>query len=48
MKQSIEQILYIDPQAKRPDGFCPCCGGALWLPSLRCIRCGKEDVHDPA
>ena len=34
-----ESTLYSDPQAARPAAFCPHCGGALYIPSLLCIRC---------
>ena len=48
MNVTIEQSLYTDPQAAVPAAYCPRCGGALWLPSLRCIRCEKEGIHDPS
>ena len=38
----IEPILYTDPQAIPPKEFCPLCGGALYAPSLTCIRCGRD------
>ena len=47
MKVTIEPVLYIDPQAAVPDGSCDRCGGALWLPSLRCLRCEMEGRYDP-
>jgi len=43
MIDCIESILYIDPQAVPPGGYCPVCGGALYLPSLYCIRCGRDE-----
>lgn len=42
MKQIVEPTLYVDPQAARPAGYCPRCGGALYLPSLCCIRCERD------
>jgi hypothetical protein len=48
MNQTIEVNLYRDPQAAQPAAFCPRCGGALWLPSLRCLRCEQEAPYDPA
>ena len=39
MNVTIEQILYTDPQAAVPAGFCPVCGGALYAPGLVCTRC---------
>lgn len=47
MLQTIGNVLYIDPQAEIPLGFCPECGGELFG-SSPCPRCGKEDSHDPA
>ena len=35
----IEQVLYIDRQQEAPGDFCRRCGGARYLPGLRCIRC---------
>lgn len=43
MRQIIESNLYTDPQAVRPAAYCPRCGGALYPPSLECIRCGREN-----
>jgi hypothetical protein len=37
-----EPTLYIDEQAIPPAAFCPVCHGALYRPSLRCLRCGDE------
>ena len=45
---SIEQALYFDPQAEIPAGFCVRCGGCLYRPTLRCIRCERRRSHDPA
>ena len=42
MQVNTEPTLYIDTQAQIPAAFCPRCKGALYLPSLRCIRCGEE------
>ncbi len=42
MKLFIEPMLYIDPQAAPPGGSCPVCGGALYLPSLTCLRCERR------
>ncbi len=42
MKDVLESILYIDPQAQVPAGYCADCGGALYSPSLVCLRCGRE------
>ena len=43
MHPVIEQVLYIDPQAVIPAGYCPNCGGALYMPSMRCLRCGRDE-----
>jgi hypothetical protein len=48
MYVSIEPVLFTDPQQAVPAGYCRKCGGALWLPSLRCLRCEKEGKHDSA
>jgi hypothetical protein len=37
-----ESVLYCDPQAARPAGFCPVCGGECYAPSLMCIRCERR------
>ncbi len=42
MAQTIEPVLYIDPQAQRPAGFCGVCGGELYSPGLICIRCQRD------
>ena len=38
----IEKILYIDRQAEVPAGYCPHCKGALYAPSLICLRCRRD------
>ena len=38
----IERALFPDPQADRPAAFCADCGGALYLPSLMCLRCERR------
>lgn len=43
MNVTIEQTLYPDPQAQRPGGRCPVCGGALYGPGFHCIRCGRDE-----
>ena len=40
---SIEQVLYFDPQAVDPAGFCSRCGGCLYRPTLHCIRCERRN-----
>ena len=45
MNPRIEATLYIDPQAAVPAGFCPRCGGAVYKPSLYCLRC-DQSCHD--
>ena len=42
MYHAIEQTLYIDEQAKKPAGFCQKCGGALYAPSMICLRCQRD------
>ena len=42
MRQIVETVLYIDPQAARPVGFCPVCGGAIYAPEGSCIRCQRD------
>ena len=44
MTQKIEPTLYVDAQATIPAGYCPACGGALYRPSLLCIRCQRTQV----
>ena len=39
--EGIQGNLYIDPQDQVPAGYCPHCGGALYAPSLICIRCER-------
>ena len=41
MNPIIEPTLYWDPQAERPAGYCPACGGALYKPGLWCVRCER-------
>lgn len=45
---SMEKVLYFDPQAQPHAGFCRRCGGSLYAPSLRCVRCERRGIHDPA
>ncbi len=40
--KEICSVLYIDPQAQKHAGFCRRCGGCLYLPGLRCIRCERD------
>ena len=42
MHREIEPTLYIDLQAQIPAGYCPVCGGALFRPSLECLRCRRD------
>lgn len=42
MTITIESTLYIDPQAEKPSGFCPTCGGELYQPSHCCLRCERR------
>ena len=42
MSQTIEQTLYIDPQAQTPAGYCEGCGGELYLPTMVCERCKRR------
>lgn len=42
MTITIEQALYIDPQAEVPAGCCQQCGGELYAPSLVCSRCERR------
>ena len=39
MNRDIEPNLYTDIQDRPPADFCPVCGGELYLPGLRCLRC---------
>lgn len=38
----IEPMLYIDPQAQVPEGYCETCGGACYGPSCTCLRCERD------
>lgn len=40
--KTISSILYTDPQAQRPAGKCPKCGGCVYLPGKNCIRCQRD------
>ena len=42
MNTTMESNLYIDPQAVKPSGFCPTCGGELYPPSHSCLRCERR------
>ena len=42
MHQGIEPTLHTDPQAAAVAGWCPCCKGALYAPSLICLRCRRD------
>lgn len=37
----IEPILYLDPQAQRPSGYCPICLGECYGPGP-CLRCERR------
>jgi len=37
----IEGVLYIDPQAQIPSGFCEVCGGECYGESGFCLRCER-------
>lgn len=37
----IQPVLYIDPQQETPGAYCEICGGGLYAPSFRCIRCER-------
>lgn len=43
MKITIEPMLYLDPQAEKEAGYCEICGGALYRPSLICLRCERRE-----
>ena len=45
MIEKIITTLFLDEQQEIPAGYCGRCGGALYGPSLRCIRC-EEDSYD--
>ena len=38
----IKGTLFTDPQEEPIAAFCEVCGGALYLPSLTCIRCERR------
>lgn len=42
MRIIMEPTLYFDPQQER-EYPCPVCGGAVYLPGLRCIRCERRN-----
>jgi uncharacterized membrane protein YccC len=42
LNTTIEQNLYIDPQAQAPAGYCEICGGELYAPSMLCSRCQRR------
>ena len=42
MNITIEQTLYIDPQAEAAAAFCEKCGGELYAPSCVCSRCQRK------
>ncbi len=42
MKIVLDPILYIDDQTQPPAAFCPQCLGALYGPSLVCLRCRRD------
>lgn len=42
MESIIEQTLYVDTQAEKPGGVCGVCGGSLYRPGLRCLRCQRR------
>ena len=44
MSTNLESVLYIDPGAQIPAGYCPECGSELYAPSLVCLRCEREKV----
>ena len=47
--KEIEQVLYPDLQAEKPAGFCPVCGGELYLPGLIFLRCERRNpCHWPS
>ena len=43
----IQGVLYVDPQAARPAGFCEICGGEVYWPGLWCCRCGRRGKDAP-
>lgn len=42
MQMNIEPTLYVDDQAAAHRAQCPVCGGCLYSPSLRCLRCQRR------
>ena len=40
--KTISSILYPDPQAQRPSGKCPRCGGCVYPPGNHCPRCERD------
>ena len=42
MTEGIEGMLFLDEQQALPVCWCSRCGGAVFAPSLRCIRCEEE------
>ena len=44
MIEEIQGTLYTDPQAQVPAGYCPRCGGAVYQPSLTCLRCERRGL----
>ena len=42
----VEKALYFDPQQVPAVFACPVCGGCVYLPSLRCIRCERGWGND--
>jgi uncharacterized OB-fold protein len=40
--EKIMGTLYVDEQDEVPAGYCEICGGALYRPSLICIRCRRD------
>lgn len=39
MNVTIKSEIHKDPQDQIPAGYCPDCGGELYLPSCKCHRC---------
>ena len=44
MTIQIDKTLFFDPQTVPEAGFCEVCGGALYAPSLVCLRCGRREM----
>ena len=40
--KEIEAVLYMDPQAVKPVGFCPVCARELYPPTLTCLHCERS------